>query len=46
MVKKEQELFSENELLFEKAKHKNLNLVSLTSTSYTNLDKDSVFARL
>lgn len=46
MGEKEQELFNENELLFQKAKAKDLVLISLTTTSYAGLQKDSVFARL
>lgn len=46
MGQKEQELFAENELLFEKAKTSGLNLISLTPTSYSQFKKDSVFARL
>jgi 4-hydroxy 2-oxovalerate aldolase len=46
MGKKEQELFAENELLFNKAQQAGLELISLTSTSYNKLKKDSIFARL
>jgi 4-hydroxy 2-oxovalerate aldolase len=46
MGQKEQELFAENEYLFEKAKTSGLELISLTATSYSALRKDSVFARL
>ncbi|MFT4848931.1 MAG: 4-hydroxy 2-oxovalerate aldolase [Sediminicola sp.] len=46
MGKKEQELFAENEYLFEKAEQAGLELISLTSTSYGKLKKDSIFARL
>jgi 4-hydroxy 2-oxovalerate aldolase len=46
MGKKEQELFAENELLFNKAQQAGLELISLTSTSYSKLKKDSIFARL
>jgi 4-hydroxy 2-oxovalerate aldolase len=46
MGKKEQELFAENELLFNKAQQVGLELISLTSTSYKKLKKDSIFARL
>ena len=46
MGKKEQELFSENDLLFEKAIQAGLKLISLTSTSYDKLESDSIFARL
>jgi len=46
MGQKEQELFAENEFLFEKAKDKGHELISLTLTSYTGLKKDSIFARI
>jgi 4-hydroxy 2-oxovalerate aldolase len=46
MGKKEQELFAENELLFDRAQQAGLQLISLTSTSYDKLEKDSIFARL
>ena len=46
MGQKEQELFVENEYLFEKAKASGLELTSLTATSYAGLKKDSVFACL
>ena len=43
---KEQELFNENELLFSSAMSLGLKLVSLTSTSYKNLEQNSIFAEL
>lgn len=46
MGQKEQELFVENEYLFEKAKASGLGLISLTASSYAGLKKDSVFAWL
>jgi 4-hydroxy 2-oxovalerate aldolase len=46
MGKKEQDLYAENEFLFERAQKIGLELISLTSTSYKKLKKDSIFARL
>lgn len=46
MGQKEQELFYENEYLFERAKDSGLELISLTATAYSGLKKDSVFAWL
>ena len=43
---KEQELFNENELLFEDAKKYGLLIKSLTSTRYKNLVSDSIFAHI
>ena len=43
---KEQELFAENEFLFKKAKNNSLELISLTSTKYNNLKKESIFAKI
>ena len=44
--KKEQELFMENEYLFNLIKQRQLNLVSLTRTNYTELIPSSVYAVL
>lgn len=46
MGSKEQELFAENEYLFEKAKQADLQLISLTATTYTLPEPDSVFAHI
>ena len=43
---KEQELFLENEFLFEKAATAGLECISLTPTSYNNLTQESLFALL
>lgn len=45
--KKEQELFLENEYLFEKFKKKySLPLISITSTLYENLEPDSIYSKI
>ena len=46
MDKKAQELFGENEYLFEKAKETGLELISLTATSYNKIKKESIFATI
>jgi 4-hydroxy 2-oxovalerate aldolase len=43
---KEQELFIENETLFQDAKNAGLILKSLTPTRYKNLESDSIFAHI
>lgn len=45
-IKKAQELFGENEYLFEKAKETGLELISLTATSYNKIKKESIFATI
>lgn len=42
----EQDLFNENEYLFERAKDKGLKCISLTATKYKSLESDSVFAHI
>ncbi|MCH8567427.1 MAG: aldolase catalytic domain-containing protein [Balneolales bacterium] len=44
MGSKEQELYSENEYLFTKAIESGLRLISLTATTYTQPESESVFA--
>lgn len=46
MGEKEQELFKENELIFNQAKRAGLALTSLTPTAYTELKVDSIYAHL
>ena len=46
MDNKAQELFGENEYLFEKAKDSGLELISLTATSYNKIKKESIFATI
>ena len=46
MDKKSQELFSENEYLFKKAKVNGLKLISLTATSYSEIKKESIFSKI
>lgn len=44
MGEREQELFRENEYLFEKARQSGLDCISLTNTNYKNITQDSIFA--
>lgn len=46
MGTKEQELYAENEYLFQKAEASGMKLISLTATTYTVLFSDSVFAHI
>ena len=43
---REQELFQENEYLFEMAANQDMKCISLTATSYESLEQESVFAYL
>jgi 4-hydroxy 2-oxovalerate aldolase len=46
ITEQEQELFNENNILFNKVKNYDVKLKSLTSTKYSELDSDSVYSYL
>ena len=46
LSKKEQDLFIENESLFQELKNMEINLISLTNTAYKNLIPGSIYSEI